>query len=389
MNTPTNEILSTLLRASAMPMAFACPGSIRTPNGPILNENNAAARTGSAAHKCAESLPATGSIEWDRIDAISDEYDTDSNELRYLCRQAQRIWTDGAVIVNGEKRRLRDSFQCASTEIAISHTLSILGLRITGTLDGLVISGNVGRAYDWKFGRLDSDYYHQMMAYASMLLEEFEFLEEVTITILWARDQEIENYTITRTKAREWLERAEREVVMWDGVYRPSEKCVHCPRSYECHAFNALARRNAAVLFDLDVATIGDQLQTMEPDRVIELERKAKMLGVVCGKAREAVHDLVKKKGEVVGSKAKLCVYNQPRRELDVIKTWELIESLGLTEKDLVAITKLSVSKLEQLVRDRAEKGSGAKAVRLLGEKLEQVGAVEFVDQLMVKERRL
>ena len=176
MNAPivaTNDILVSLLRASFLTLAFTCPGSIR--ETPIrINSTNLAAATCSAEHKVLETLPCTGTIDWDSIDGIAAAYDADSNELRYLASCALKLWA-----------RVKASFPNAFTEVAVEHTLKISGLKITGHIDGVSISGDVARIWDWKCGRLDNDYYHQMMAYASMILLEYQQIREVTATILW------------------------------------------------------------------------------------------------------------------------------------------------------------------------------------------------------------
>jgi hypothetical protein len=390
MNAPLNTrgIIVSLLRASAMVLAFACPGSIRDTEIRI-NESNEAADAGTAAHKCSELLPTHGAIDWDNIDRVALEHGVDCNELRFLCGRAQTLWNQGKIVNGDQTVALKDCFPGAMTEVGVEHTLEISGLKLTGTLDGVTISGDVARCYDWKFGRLDNDYYHQMMAYASMILLEFPTLREVTITILWARDLDVENYTVTQGKARAWMKRVEDEVINWDGVYRPSEKCVHCPRSYECPAFNALARRDVAVLLDVPTLSLDAQLAAMHPDAVIALERQAKLVNTVSGKAREAIHDLVKKRGEIIGTEAKLVVANEPRREINPVKAWAIIERFGFDEDDWAKVCKIGVTKLEKRIAEKAGRGNGAAAKRKLGEQLEQCGAVQLVDCLIVKERRV
>lgn len=379
MNAPIeqDQILVSLLRASSLTLAFACSGSIRETEIRI-NESNEAAAAGSAAHKCAESLPRTGKIDFEQIPIVADEYGCDSEELRFLCRQATKLW-----------HKVKDSFPNALTEVAVDHTLEISGLKITGHIDGISISGDVARLWDWKFGRLDSDYYHQMMAYAAMVLLQFPSIREVTATILWARDQEIENYTVTREQAQAWMARVEAEVVNWDGVFRPNEKCQYCPRQHDCPAFNALARSRAAAVLDVDIASVATTLATMPADQVIDLERKAKMMAAVAGKLRDSIHDMVKSGREIIGSEAQLVVSNEPRREIDPIAAWSIVEETGFSQDDWAHCIKISVTKLEKRIAENAGKGNGAAAKRTLNERLQLAGAIEMVDRLIVKERRL
>jgi hypothetical protein len=380
MNAPviaTNGILVSLLRASAMPLAFRCPGSIRAADIQI-NTSNEAARCGSAAHKLSETLPTDGTIDFSRIGEIADEYACDYHELEYLCRQAQRIWP-----------KLRESFPLASTEVGGDFDLELSGLRVTGTIDLLSVWADVARILDYKFGRLDKDYVQQMRAYAAAVFKRYPNVHELTATIVWVRDQQIENYTITREESDAWRLRVEAEVINWDGTFRPSEACIYCPRFHECQAANAMARSSIETIGNLSIDGIANQLATMPGQQVIALKRKAKMVRQLAEKAEEAIKQLALKQGEIVGDDAKLVVSNEPCRELDPIATWPVVEELGFDQDDWASVIKISVSKLESRVKEKAGRGNGAAAVRRLKEQLEHAGAVEMVDRLSIRELRL
>jgi hypothetical protein len=379
MNAPISSlgIITALLRASALVLAFRCPGSIR--DTPIrLNESNEAARLGSAGHKLNESLPRTGTIDWSQIDIIADEYDCDSNDLRYICARSEQLW-----------HKIKDSFPNALTEIAVDYEMSIGGLKLTGTLDGVSISGDVARCWDWKCGRLDTDYYHQMMAYASMIILKFPQIREVTITILWVRTNEIENYTVSRENAEAWMRRVETEVIQWDGVYRPSEKCVHCPRFYECSAANALARSHAASILAVDIDTLEARLAMMPPDQLIELKRKAKMVRQLAEISEKAIRNLLENKGEIIGTDTKLMLNAEPRSEIDPIIAWPIIEETGFSEDDWQSSVKIRNTELKKRIARNAGRGNGKAAVAKLMQKLDAAGAVETTSILKVEERRI
>lgn len=380
MNAPivaTNDILVSLLRASSLPIAFTCPGSIRT-SEVQLNSSNQLAKLGSAAHRASESLPRTGTIDWDSIDAIAAEFEVDCNDLRYLAAMALKLWS-----------KVKDSFPGALTEVAVEHTLQLSGLTITGHIDGVSITGDVARLYDFKFGYLDSDYYHQMMAYASMILLEYPSIREVTATILWARDQEIQNYTIDREDAEAWAAKLEAEVINWDGVLHPSHKCQYCPRSHECTAYNALARSASAAILDLDVDSIEQQIALMPGQQLIELRRKAKMVSDIAETTLDAIRNRVLKEGEIFGADAILTLDSRPKHELDPAKTWPILEALGFEPEDYAKVTTIRKSKVEEIVKERAGRGNGAAAIRKLKEQLEHAGALQTESVLMVRERRL
>lgn len=372
-----SDIIVSLLRASSLPLAFRCGGSIRQTLVRI-NASNEAADAGSAMHKANERLVQLGSIDWDGLDAIAAKYECDCNELRFLCAKSTRLWN-----------KVKNSFPGALTEVAVEYPLEVAGLTVTGTIDFIAISGDVARIGDWKGGRLDTDYYHQMMAYGSMVLLAFPQLREVTVTILWVRTEEFTNYTVTREKAEAWMRCLESEVVQWDGVYHPSTKCVHCPRYYECDAANGLARSSVAAILQVDIDSIAQQIERMPPDQLIQLRRTAKMVSTIAERTNEAIRELLNRRGEIVGTDAKLVLENQPKRELDPVRTWPVLEAFGFDENDYASVSKFSVTKIEKLLAERAGRGNGAAAKRELKEKLEAAGAVEIVDVLRICERRL
>jgi hypothetical protein len=373
------KIITSSIRASAMPLAFRCPGSIRETTIRI-NTSNEAARLGSAAHKMAEALPVDGKVDLSIAGQVADEYDCDENELRFLCSRVEKAWL-----------RIRESFPLASTEVGGEVSLEISGLVLTGTLDLLSVWVDTGRFLDYKFGRLDHQYLHQMMAYAAIVFAKYPKMIELTATIVWVRDLEIETYHITREQSDSWIRRVEREVIAWNGTYHPSEDCIYCQRfqAGECPAANALARSNVEAIGGLSIDAIENQLATMPGQQLIELKRKAKLVRQIAENAEEAIKQMVLKQGEIVGDDAKLVVINEPRRELNSILTYPIVEQLGFDENDWASVIKIGVSKLEDRVKTKAGRGNGAAAIRKLKDQLEQAGAVEIVDRLSVRERRL
>lgn len=380
MNAPLTTHQLIKLRASAMPTAFKCGGSVQ-PCAIECDEVNEAAENGTAAHKCLESLATTGKVDWDSIDQICDELDGDSEEVRMLCSKAAKIWP-----------KIRDTFPCALTEIAVSYelpSLDVAGLKLTGHIDAISIVGNQVRILDWKTGRLDANYSHQMKAYLAMVLLAFPSLEGGTATIVWVRQGDVENYTMTRQDALRWVGEFEKRVVEWDGVYRTGDHCVHCRRQHECQAGNALARSYVAAVSELDADAISSSVMTMPADDMIQLYHRARLVSQIAEKALKAIKARVDKQGEVVGSETKLYLDVEPRRELDVQKTWAVLDEIGFTEEDFAAVVKMPVGKVEERVAELAGKGNGAAAKRDLAQKLELAGAITINEVLKLEERRI
>jgi hypothetical protein len=367
------------LRASALPLAFACPGSIRATDLRINNTNEQAAN-GSAGHKLLEHLVVDGAIQWERVNEISDMFGADDQEVRMLCGKAARLWP-----------KIRDSFPRALTEVAVDRVLEIGGLRITGHIDLISVSGDVARIGDWKCGRLDSPYVQQLKAYGAMVLLKFPQLREATVTALWLRTEEIENYHMTQADAESWSQSLVDTVVQWDGVYRPSTKnCQYCPRNHECPAANVVARRDLAAIADVEPENLEAIIGRMPAEQIIDIMRKAKSVQKLAERAQETIRAHVVGGGIVEANGVRLAVETEERRELDPLLTWGVLEKdFGFVDADFAAVVKLGPTRVEDRVRRNAGKGYGAAAVRNLRTKLELAGAIGVREIQKVTERRV
>lgn len=363
-----------------MPTAFKCGGSLQSCTLEV-EEINVAAENGTAAHKCLEGLATTGRVDLDSIDRICDELDGDSEEVRMLCGKASKLWA-----------KIRDTFPAALTEIAVSYelpSLDIAGLKLTGHIDVISIVGGQVRILDWKTGRKDANYSHQMMAYLAMVLMEYPELDGGTATIAWVRSGDVENYTMTRQDALKWAHDFEERVVQWDGVYRTGDHCVHCRRLHECDAGNTLARSYVAAIGDVGLDAVESQVGKLEPDACIDLYHKARLVSQIADKSLKAIKARAEKQGEIVGKETKLYLDSEGRRELDPEKAWGVLSDLGFQESDFAAVIKMPISKVEKRVAELAGKGNGAAAKRELAKKLELAGAIEINEIYKLEERRI
>lgn len=360
------------IRASAMPMASKCPASVRRPSLPVA-ETCEPADLGSATHEALRPLAEGGSIPWDSLPEIALRWNVDADDLRSLCAMAGKLWPT-----------VQDSFRGAMTEVEYRREIAP-GVELTGHLDLLAVNGTVARAGDWKSGRKDADYSEQMRAYGTLVLLDEPQLTEVTVTILWIRDGDIENYTMTRDDAVRWIRQVRDRVVRWDGTYRPGAHCQYCPRSHECHARNALVRRDVAILLDVDIAKA---LSEMTPGQVIDLYKKAAIVEKTAGYVRAAVRAHVEENGALVADGRRLDLVEEQRRALDPIAAWPVLEAEGFRDEEFAEVIDMSVSRTEKLVATRAGRGKGAAAVRAISAKLEAAGAVKVGTVKKLTERR-
>lgn len=362
------------LRASAMPLAFRCAASVRRSAIPI-DETHEAGDVGTAVHAALRRLAERGSVDWDGLPELAAQYGANLDDVRALCAMATKLWP-----------RVSASFGRSLTEVELEYTFA--GFTLTGHMDLVSVSGDVARGGDWKSGRVDSDYSEQMKAYGTLILLNYPQLREVTVTIIWLRDGEIENYTLTRADAIAWAQRFEREVVQWDGVYKAGNHCKFCPRSHECEAANALVRRDVAAIADKSiVARAESELAVMAPDEIVSIYEKASLVEAYAKRVREAVKLHVLNHGDVVADGARLTIQREKRRQLNPLQAWPVLESVGFEDEDFASVMDLRVSRVEKRVREKAGKGNGAHAVRVLDAALRDAGAVEIneIEKLVQK----
>lgn len=369
-------MIPTSMRASALPLAFKCPGSLM-PATIAVNETGDAAMLGSATHEALRSLAERGDVEWHRIPAIAASFGAPADEITMLVRMARLLWPS-----------LKESFAGALTEVPLSADIGG-GFTLTGHADLLAIHDNVARAADWKTGRADSDYSAQMRAYAALVMLENQNLAEVTVTVIWIRDGEIENYTMNRAALADWLRDLRARVLTWDGVFHPGSHCRYCPRSHECEARLALIRRDIAALTTGDLTSrIETALATMGSEAVIELHRKATGVIDAASRVREAIKAHVKASGDVVADGTRLTVEVQERRELNAERAWPVMENFGFESADFAACIDLHISRVEKTIAHKAGRGKGAARARALLDALETAGAIRFREQEILRVKR-
>jgi hypothetical protein len=358
------------LRCSSLPLHFKCPGSARPARVPV-NATNDAADVGTAGHEGLAGLVRTGQLDLDTVaPALASKHAVDEAELRVLLALGAKLWN-----------QVKGSFPNASAEVALKHELS--PSLVTGHVDVSGSSGTTLRIADWKLGRLDSDYREQLLGYCALSLLATPSATKAEAGILWVREQEYEPHSMDKAGLYDWLLRVEHEIVRWDGVFRPGSHCQYCPRSHECPAANALARRDMAILMNEDLpgqledqATLREMVKN-DPDKVVALVEKMRFFEKLAERGIAAIKAEVMSQGDVLGTDKRLTLTRTEKRHLNVLQAFPLLQQEGFEDEDMAQVMSISLSKAETLVAKRAGKGNGAKAVRALDEKLAQAGAIE------------
>lgn len=365
------------LRCSALPLAFLCPASVRD-GGTRIDEVHPAAGVGSAVHEALRALVEARAVDWDGLHDLAARHNADPEETALLCRLGARLWraAEGA-----------ETFANPVTELPLSMEVTP-GVILTGTLDICGTGeGPIALVADWKTGRVDYSPREQMLGYCALALADQHKATAAVATVLWVRDGDVERYSMRREDLPEWRERFVSEVVEWDGTYRPGEHCRHCPRSHDCAAAGALARRDVAAMVAEDQPP---DLAMLRPDQTIALYDRAKAVADMAARVLAAIkaHVADNHGGELAANGTALVLEEQARRVLDPMKAWPVLEDAGLEDEDFAEVVTLSVTRLEKRVAKRAGKGNGARAVRELTDQLEAAGALTRNPTTKLQRRR-
>lgn len=358
------------LRCSSLPIAFLCPGSVRT--GPlVIDEDHEGGRMGTAAHEGQATLVNTGRVDWDAVPDIARRHGVDEAELRSLLGLASRLWD-----------QVRNSFPNASAEVELSYESDDFVL--TGHVDVLGVSAGVAHIGDWKDGRLDSDHSHQLLGYAFLVLASGG-VDRAETGVLWVRETEYEHRTVTADQAKAWIHRLHSEVVQWDGVYHPGNHCHNCRRAHECPARRAVVRRDVEAIAGMDLDE--QAIAALTPEQRIDLVIKARAVAQIAERFVGAIKADVAKNGDCEGGGKKLTLQKTERRSL---RSWEAFPVLQekLDDAEMAQVTEISLAKAEEMVRSKAPRGKKAIAERELNEALAKAGAISTTESMSLVVRR-
>lgn len=365
------------LRCSGLPLAFTCPGALRGSELRI-DPHNDAADTGTATHEALQPLVEGRGLPWSRLSEIAAKHGVKEDELRALCGVAQKLWND-----------VRASFPGALSEASVSAEIAP-GLILEGHLDGASFAPNAARGLDWKGGRKDRSYAQQLRGYCALLLKHATTVDEATLTALWIRTREAENYTMTRDELARWEGELRERVIEWDGVYHPGDHCTYCPRFHECQASREYLRSAVAVLADRDeLGRIECEVESFTPDQLIQLKKKCATVSAYVERTEAAIRKHVHLNGDVVGTEERITLETANERDIDPTLAWPILEGLGFKDDDFAKVMTMSAAKIEKVISARAPRGEKGTAIKAAGELLERSGALTKYETKRLTIRRI
>jgi len=236
---------------------------------------------------------------------------------------------------------------------------------------------------DWKTGRVDRDYYHQLAGYAAIFLLAEPNVTDVTVSVVWLRSQEIETYVITRAVIDQWLARLRLQITR--TTYSTGRHCEHCPRSHDCPAVAAKAREGVALLREPP-----SDLTALSSVEVVGLYRLAKLVGKAAESMVASIRLHVIQNGPQDSGEgtALQVVEENGGREIDVAKAWDVIQARLPEQDQMASILRISAAALDEAIATAAGRGNGASAKRALAAELEAAGAVTMKRIQKLTEKR-
>lgn len=369
---------SVTYRCSQLPTVWLCPESGNPqPGEVVLNLSNEPAETGTAFHRwMAAHIDGT---ELDQ-DSLAREHGVDADELKMLCAMGCKALAELG-------RYLEKSEDPLRTEVALMTALDEHAT-IVGSGDIVGRQGDTLLIVDWKTGRLDTDFAHQLRGYALSAVGEMsaatghQFSDVVVITVyvrqgVW----DVDKLTVDQLNA--WAQEFSRRIKNGRGTFNPGAHCQYCRRASSCPGRREMVRAACA---DLQVAEWTPETRLASGPKIGETLGKLKILVDLAEQFRAVVKEDVLQHGPLpTGPGRQLAILTVNKRELDAGKARPVL-SKWLTADEIDAETKISVSGCEAAAVEKAPKGQGAATKRSIAAALETAGAISINEIQQLRE---
>jgi hypothetical protein len=365
----------TTVRCSSLPLFWKCPSSAFVdPGEVVLNQSSEPAEAGTAFHRWI-----AAHIRGEDLDQgdLATEHGCDADELKMLC----------AMGVKALKELRRHFDGCDGPLMVEAEVAADLGdgLRIVGSADLMGRQKRIALILDWKTGRVESDYGHQVRGYAYSGMEKLATkvpldIDEVVVITVWVREGvwDIDRFTVKQLQG--WADELRRRVRNGRGNFNPGGHCAYCPRAAACPGRRTLLR---SVIADLSVE--GMKVLEWTPEtraalgpQIGEMFGKVRLVEKAAQDFRETLKADIEQHGPIsIGGGRQLAIVETNRRVLDPAKARPVLGRY-LTPEEIDRATTISPSQCEGLAVAKAPKGQGAGIKREIGAALEAAGAVSI-----------
>jgi hypothetical protein len=256
--------------------------------------------------------------------------------------------------------------------------LDVAGLTF-GTADVVAIYPEHGHIIDYKFGRNpvdDAAVNLQGWAYALGVFHMFP-VDRVTVHFLLPRLDYGTRHTFLRsempklrTRIAAVIERAE----LPDSPHNPDPKaCQYCNRKATCPAL-------ATKALMIPRGNHWDLPAELDPTAITDPSQMAKVLPLVplieswAAAVKAAALELARNGQQIPGYSLR---HRSGKRVIkDVLATFDVLQSFGVELHEFLPACSVSIGAVEDAVKQKAEKGGGAKLLRELNSRMAEAGLV-------------
>lgn len=341
------------VRASKVPLGFACPGALGGDPDKSIGGFKVAADLGTALHAAisehVSGLPPD-------LSALSARYGCDLGELKLLHYRAAEMW--GEVSAAFPTPEVEVYFESGST---------------TGTADLVHHDGEHASVGDWKSGRIQGDTYSQLLTYATMLVRTrgMPVSGEVWLYALYVRLGEYEAIPVTERDIDMHEERIADTIEKAGREFNPGHHCGLCSRRAACDVRSDwLASTARSLTLSPGAAMSVSDLARAYP-KVQQIEQAIKDY-------RDTLRSMLEADGGEfeVDDSTTLSLTELSRDTVDSRAAFKLLRKLGYSDEDIASCTRLSKPGMMALASRDVPRGDKAKAKAHLLDALDQAGAI-------------
>ena len=391
------------LRASSMDQLFACPPSVlmttveEAAPTPAIARDNRATVLGSAVHDMAADMIERGSYNFQAISSTYALTEAERNDAIILMDYVRQLWTE----------EMYKYFEAAKVERRVRSKEIVAPnqpqrFRLSGTMDVVSPAGpNRAIFLDWKTGRIDDGYHHQMNAYAFCLWSEMGKPDdfEITSVVAFLRQRYYRVVKHTPTKMGRWLDDLYRNV-LGNMEYHPGPQCQWCNQFATCQArqalvggtVDALMRRELVDQADDphgDVAELRegfdllkklDKVTKHDPavsEAVATLHYRLKLVSQLVDDGKELLKTTAKRVGGIpLPNDMSMIVRPMDRQTLDPERALPALRE-HLSDQQICKAMKLSLPELKRLKASGAGRGEKKGAINQLVDDLQAASAMK------------
>ncbi len=370
------------IRCSSLPLAWQCPESQNLPpDAPRLNLSSEPAELGTAAHRWL-----AAHVQNQELDPahLATEHGCDHDELRMLCHQGAKALS-----------KLREHFSAADEPMQVEVPLRGQlddDTTIAGTADLLSRQGTTALFLDYKSGRVESDYGHQLRGYGWLGTHFWELqkrrIDDVVCITVWLRDGVWDIEKLSRAQVDSWAEEMRRRLKNGRGSFNPGGHCGHCQRAHSCEARRVLVRSTIADLSvdGMKVVQWDQSTRAALGPQIGEAYGRAKLIEKAAEDFKNTLRADIESHGPLpIGGGRQLALTPVNRRVLDATKARPVLAQ-WLKPDEIDTETTISASGVDSLAMSKAPKGQGAAVKRAMAAALEEAGAISVNPTFQLRE---